>query len=101
MRTPEEEITELRATVASLESQIELIKRNLQIKSISEQELDEYKERVHHLEDENAVIKHLIAKEHVISNPLYPAYYPYTTPVPVDSSFSASKYLSCKSHLTE
>jgi len=97
MRTPEEEITELRAAVASLESQLSIIKRNLQITSISDQELDECKSRIDGLEDQISLLKHINDRKGITTNPDYPPYIPYISSVPVNREYSPSGYQSCPS----
>lgn len=101
MKTPAEEIVELRASVASLKSELDLIKRNLQIKTISDQEFGEYKERISFIEDQLSALKHSTATKNITSNPPYPPYIPYVAPSPVESEFSPSKYLHCKSQLNK
>jgi hypothetical protein len=98
---PEEEIVELKAKIASLENRIDLIKRNLQVKFISEQELDEYKERVHFLEDQMTSFKHARDTHGITTNPEYPPYIPYIGPTTVDSKFTPSGWQSCESHKLE
>jgi hypothetical protein len=90
--TPEEEIIELKAKTASLESQIALVKKNLQIKDISEEELSEFKNRISHLEAQLSSLKHTIDTKNITTNPDYPPYIPWTTPSPVESLFSPAKW---------
>jgi hypothetical protein len=99
--TPQQDIVELKAQIASLTSQIELIKRNFQIKSIGDQELGECKSRIDHIEDQLAVRKHYNDICGIATNPRYPPYTPYHTPVPVESKFSPLRWQHCKSHLKD
>jgi len=90
--TPEEEIIELKAKTALLESQIALVKRNLQIKDISEEEISNFKDRISSLENQISSLKHTIDMKNITTNPDYPPYIPWTTPSPVESLFSPSKW---------
>lgn len=96
--TPEEEIVELKAKTASLENQIALVKKNLQIKDISEEELSEFKNRISHLENQISSMKHAIDAKGITTNPDYPPYIPWTTPNHVESMFSPSNWQRCISH---
>lgn len=96
---PEDEIVELKATIASIRNELDIIKRNLQLKSISEQEFDECKERIDFLEDQVAMFKHMNDVKGITTRPDYPPYTPYVIPTPTPSKFTPSGYLRCESNL--
>lgn len=92
--TPEEEIIELKAKTVSLEKQIELVKKNLQIKEISEDELLGFKSRISNLENQISLMKHALDRKDIIKGD-YGPYIPWTTPQPVESMFTPSKWQHC------
>lgn len=100
MKTPEEEITELRAKTASLEAELASVQRKLIIVSIADQEVDEIKERMNFLEDQMAAFRHEKALKNISPSTDYTQpYIPYTTPVPTESKFTPAGYLHCESRL--
>ena len=98
--TPEAEIIELKAKTAALESQIALVKKNLQIKEISEDELSGFKSRITYLENQISLMKHSFDSKNIVKGP-YGPYIPWATPQPVESMFTPSKWQHCISQTKE
>jgi hypothetical protein len=92
--TPEAEIIELKAKTAALESQIALIKKNLQIKEISEDELSGFKARIINLENQISLMEHAFDRKDIVKEE-YGPYIPYITPQHVESIFTPSKWQHC------
>jgi hypothetical protein len=94
--TPEAEIIELKAKTAALESQIALVKKNLQIKEISEDELSGFKARLVNLESQISLMKHALDRKDIVKE-AYGPYIPWKTPKPVESMFTPSEWQHCSS----
>lgn len=88
----EDDIVDLRAKISGVTSTVERMQNNLRIKDIHDQELDELKERVNFLEDKIAALQQIKAHEDITMPTKYPPYYPYTSPVPIESTFKPSEY---------
>jgi hypothetical protein len=95
---PEEEIVELNAKIAYLESQVKILKRNNDCKDIPIKDIEEANKRLSTLENKIAILEHEKDSLGIIKDTSKIPYIPYKSSQPIESMQTPSQWLKSESH---